>query len=505
MATGEKHIFDRRLELTAIRADGSEFPVEVTITSIEGKNLPLVTGFLRDITERKRAEEEIRNLAFFDVLTGLPNRRLLLDRLQQALASSARGQNYGALLFIDLDNFKTLNDSRGHDLGDLLLIEVAQRLRHCVRGEDTVSRLGGDEFVVIVEELSNDLQHAIAQAKAVGEKILEAINQPYNLNGSEHHNTSSIGLSLFYGEQTSVDELLKRADTAMYQAKTAGRNTLKFFDPAMQIALEKSIELESQLRLALSQNQLRMHYQMQVDELEHVLGAEALLRWQHPMYGLMSPAHFIPQAEESGLIISIGRWVLQSACQQLKEWESIPQARDLQLAVNVSAKQFRHVDFVAEAKNILAMTGANPHLLKLELTESVVLENIEDTIEKMHALRELGVRFSMDDFGTGYSSLSYLKRLPLSQVKIDQSFVRDIAVDPSDEAIVQAIIGICDTLGLNVMAEGVETKQQFELLKGYGCKQFQGYLFSQPVALAEFEAVLHQGWGKYAANSADEA
>lgn len=493
MKTGEKHIFDRRMELTAMRADGTEFPVELTITSIEDKKLPLVTGFLRDITERKRAEEEIRNLAFYDALTGLPNRRLLIDRMQQALASSARSQNYGAVLFIDLDNFKMLNDSRGHDLGDQLLVEVAGRLRNCVRAEDTVSRLGGDEFVIIVKELSIDPQRGIAEAKAVGEKILDAINQPYSLMGSEHHNTSSIGLSFFHGDQISVDELLKRADTAMYQAKAAGRNTLRFFDPAMQANLEKRVELESQLRLALSQNQLLIHYQSQVDKAGVTFGAEVLLRWQHPVYGLMSPVHFIPLAEESGLIVSIGRWVIQGACQQLKNWEQLPFFQGLQLAVNVSAKQFRQANFVAEVTEIIASTGANPQLLKLELTESMVLENIEDTIQKMQALRMLGIRFAMDDFGTGYSSLSYLKRLPLSQVKIDQSFVRDITIDPSDAVIVQAIVGISKTLGLNVIAEGVETKQQFDLLKDYGCKQFQGYLFSRPLPLIDFEAMLHQG------------
>ena len=503
IATGEKKIFDRRLELTAMRADGSEFPVELTLTSLQEHGLPIVTGFLRDITDRKQAEEEIRNLAFFDALTGLPNRRLLLDRLQQALATSARSQNHGAVLFVDLDNFKMLNDSRGHELGDLLLIDVAKRLRDCVRAEDTVSRLGGDEFVVILEDLSGELEQSLAQTRAVGEKILEAINQPYMLQELEHHNSSSIGISLFCGYEIGIDELLKRSDTAMYQAKGSGRNTLRFFDPAMQAALERHIELETQLRFALPQNQLRVYYQAQVDVERRVFGAEVLLRWEHPKYGLMSPSQFISLAEESGLIIGIGHWVLLSACQQLKNWENTGCAQRIQLAVNVSARQFRQPDFVADIKHILKLTGANPHLLKLELTESVVLDNIADTVEKMHALREIGVHFSMDDFGTGYSSLAYLKRLPLSQVKIDQSFVHDIAIDPNDAAIVQTIIGMSNTLGLNVIAEGVETESQFDFLRQYGCQLFQGYLFSVPVPLEDFEEILRADRLLFVADSSE--
>ena len=344
--------------------------------------------------------------------------------------------------------------------------------------------------MVILEDLSVELDQSVAQARAVGEKILESINQPYMLQELEHNNTSSIGLSLFRGEEVDIDDLLKRADTAMYQSKAAGRNTLLFFDPAMQAALEKRIELESQLRLALPQNQLQIYYQVQVDIARQIFGAEVLLRWEHPRQGLMLPTHFIPLAEDSGLIIPIGRWVLHSACQQLKNWENVSYANDIQLAVNVSAKQFRQPDFVVEVRDVLAQTGANPDLLKLELTESVVLDNVADTVEKMLALKEMGVRFSMDDFGTGYSSLAYLKQLPLSQVKIDQSFVRDIVIDPSDAAIVQTIIGMSNTLKLNVIAEGVETEAQFDFLRQSGCKLFQGYLFSQPVALDGLEKIL---------------
>ena len=492
VATGEKHIFDRRVELTGMRADGSEFPIELTITSLRDKGLPLITGFMRDISERKQAEQEIRNLAFFDALTGLPNRRLLIDRLQQAFATSSRSRNYGAVLFIDLDNFKSLNDSRGHDMGDLLLIEVARRLRQCVRAEDTVSRLGGDEFVVVLEDLSTELEQAISQAKAVSDKISEVINQPYALQDVEHHHSCSIGIGFFCGNDMPVDELMKRSDTAMYQAKAAGRNTMRIYDPAMQATLEKRIELEAQLRVALQHRQLHLCYQVQVDEHKRVFGAEILLRWDHPKYGLMLPSEFIPVAEESGLIIPIGHWVLQSACEQIHRWQTDVPPKPIQLAVNVSARQFRHPDFVHEVTTLLDRTGANPALLKLELTESVVLDNIDDAVAKMNALRALGVRFSMDDFGTGYSSLAYLKLLPLTQVKIDQSFVRDIAVDPNDAAIVKTIIGMSQSLGLDVIAEGVEKEAQFTLLKAYGCRKFQGYLFSKPLMAANLETLLDQ-------------
>jgi diguanylate cyclase (GGDEF)-like protein/PAS domain S-box-containing protein len=490
--TGNQKVFGRRLELTAMRADGSEFPIELTITSLSNQGLPYVTGFIRDITEKKRAEQDIHYLAFFDSLTGLPNRRLLMDRLQQALVGSSRTQKYGAVMFIDLDHFKIINDSRGHDYGDLLLIEVARRLRACVRAEDTVSRLSGDEFVLILEDLSLDVDQSVIEVRAVGEKILAAVHQSYRLKEIEYHNSGSIGICLFCGNETSVEELLKRADTAMYQAKAAGRNMLKFHDPQMQEALERRIELESQLRVALLSQQFLLLYQPQVDAARKVFCAEVLLRWNHPQRGWLSPTEFIATAEESGLIVAIGHWVLFHACLQLKAWESARHSAEIQLAVNVSARQFRQPNFVEEIRQILTQTGANPELLKLELTESVVLDNITDAIHKMHELRGMGVRFAMDDFGTGYSSLAYLKRLPLSQVKIDQSFVRDIATDANDAAIVQTIIAMSSTLGLNVIAEGVETEAQFALLQQYGCRQFQGYLFGRPMALAELDNMLDQ-------------
>jgi diguanylate cyclase (GGDEF)-like protein/PAS domain S-box-containing protein len=446
----------------------------------------------RDITERKQAEAEIEQLAFFDALTGLPNRRLLLDRLQHALEASARHGTHGALLFIDLDNFKVLNDSKGHVVGDLLLQAVAQRLRASVRGEDSVARLGGDEFVVMLQGLAKEGVSAVAQVAQVGEQVLSGLSQAYVLDGYEYHCTASIGVSLFSGKTQDVGELLKCADAAMYSAKNIGRNSLVFFDPAMQATLEARAQLAGELRAALPQGQLQLYYQAQINREGGVVGAETLLRWQHPQRGMVSPAQFIPLAEDNGLIVPIGQWVLEHACGQLKHWQDHPLASALPLSVNVSARQFRQADFVDLVRAALQRSGVDPAKLKLELTESLVLDNVESVIGKMHALKALGVRFSMDDFGTGYSSLSYLKRLPLDQLKIDQSFVRDIVTDPGDAVIVKTIIGMAHNLGLEVIAEGVETEAQRSLLLDYDCRVFQGYLFSRPLPLAEFEALLQR-------------
>jgi len=444
-------------------------------------------GIGRDITERKEAEEKIERLAFYDVLTDLPNRRLLMDHLQYAVAACARGRLHGALLFIDLDNFKDLNDTRGHDVGDVLLRQVALRLKACVREADTVARFGGDEFVVLLQDLEGTLSDAGLQAELVAKKILLQLNAPYALAGGAHHSTPSIGVVLIHGQRQSVDELLKQADLAMYEAKSAGRNTLRFFDPAMQSMVAERTELESDLRAGLQRGELLLYYQPVVDADRRVVGAEALLRWQHPQRGMVSPMQFVPLAEQTGLIIPLGEWVLQTACAQLAAWARSPHSAHMTLAVNVSARQFRSPEFVIQVQNALLQNGADPRLLKLELTESLLLTDSQEAIMKMSALRSLGVRFALDDFGTGYSSLSYLKMLPLQQLKIDQSFVRDVLTDANDAAIASTVLALGRSLGFDVVAEGVETEGQRRFLLNQGCVLFQGYLFGRPVPLTDFK------------------
>ena len=446
-------------------------------------------GFITDITLKKAAEDEINSLAFYDPLTRLPNRRLLLDRLSQALASSARSERDGALLLIDLDDFKTVNATLGHDIGDLQLQHVAQRLRSCVREGDTVARLGGDEFVVIVEDLSGNAQEAATQAEAVGEKILTTLNQPYQLASHTHRSSASIGVALFSDHHSTIDDLLKRTDLAMFQAKAAGRNTLRFFDPEMQTVVTTRAALEADLREAILKAQFLLHYQAQVVGEGRVTGAEVLLRWQHPQRGLVSPLEFIPLAEDTGLILPLGHWVLENACTQLALWATRPEMAHLTVAVNVSVRQFHHRDFVDQVLAVLDSTGANPKRLKLELTESLLVDDVEGVIAKMSTLKARGVGFSLDDFGTGYSSLSYLKRLPLDQLKIDQSFVKTILTDPNDAAIAKMVVALADSMGLAVIAEGVEIEAQRDFLARQGCHAYQGYLFSRPLPLAEFEAL----------------
>ena len=443
-------------------------------------------GIGSNITQRKRAEDETQRLAFYDTLTGLPNRRLLMDRLAHQLLLSTRSQQHGALLFIDLDNFKDLNDTLGHDVGDQLLTQVADRLVGCIREGDTAARFGGDEFVVMLEGLSTVVGEAVTQAEAVAEKILARLNQPYELMGKQHSSTPSIGIALFSGSSPGVDELLKRADVAMYQAKAAGRNTLRFYDPQMQAAVVARAQLDADLRQGLQRQELLLHYQPVVDVAGHTTGFEALVRWQHPQRGLVPPGEFIPVAEQTGLILPIGQWVLQTACQQLVRWRTQPATRDWTVSVNVSARQFRRSDFVAQVLAVLHDTGADPQRLKLELTESVLLSDVEDAIVKMEALRGAGVRFALDDFGTGYSSLSYLKRLPLDQLKIDQSFVRDVLEDANDAAIVRTILALAHSLDLVAVAEGVEGEGQRQFLLANGCTVFQGYLFGRPAPVETF-------------------
>ena len=472
------------------RMDGQPFAADVLLTRMKVGEELFLQATVRDITERKQAEENIHRLAFYDPLTNLPNRRLLLDRLQHALASSTRSGRHGAIMFINLDNFKSINDTKGHDFGDLLLIEVAQRLQSCVREGDTVARLGGDEFVVMLEDLGSMAEHAAAQAEEVGEKILSALNRYYLIKEQEFHCTASIGTSLFIDRGASADELLRYADMAMSQAKKAGRNTIRFFDPKMQAALEARTILEADLRQALAGQQFRLYYQAQVDEAGRIFGAEALVRWIHPQRGMVPPCQFIPLAEETSLILDIGQWVLETACRQLASWSNDEQRCDLVLAVNVSARQFKLKDFVDRVAAVIREHRINPSRLKLELTESMVLDNLDDVVAKMHALKALGVGLSMDDFGTGYSSLSYLKQLPLDQLKIDRSFVNDIVNDPLDAVMVRTIIDMAHNFGLNVIAEGVETDAQLAFLKQHGCMAYQGYLFSKPVPIEEFEALL---------------
>jgi diguanylate cyclase (GGDEF)-like protein len=431
----------------------------------------------KEIQRRIKAELEIRNVAFYDPLTKLPNRRLLFERLQQALSVSTRRKTYGAILFLDLDNFKILNDTRGHDVGDLLLVEAARRLQTCVREDDTVARLGGDEFVLMLESLDKDSQHAATLARNVGEKVLNALSRPYFLNGQEFLSSSSIGISLFIDHKDSPEDLLKRSDTAMYQAKFGGRNTLRFFDPAMQQALEERFRFEMEIRLALQNREYRLCYQIQVDDRRRPVGAEVLLRWQHPQHGLLLPRQFLPLAEEAGLSAEIGLWVLESACAQLRDWQSRPHTRDLSLAVNVCTRQFHHPDFVTHVRDILRASGSDPAKLTIELTERMVQDDLQQAIGQMRLLKRAGVRFSLDDFGIGYSSLNLLKKLPLDQLKIDVSLVHDLTKDARVAAIVQAIINMGKTLGYEVIAEGVETEEQFSFLTQNGCLVFQGYLF----------------------------
>ena len=473
--------------------------IKKTFDGLDGTRYGLMS-VSRDITERKKYEEQIKLLAFYDPLTQLPNRRMFQDRLQLMVATNSREERLHALFFVDLDHFKTLNDTQGHNMGDQLLITVAARIQDCIRDEDLVARIGGDEFVVMIANLGEDKVTAGHAAGEIAEKIRLSICRPYKLaikeklytkNEIAFYCTASVGISIFKSNSTSHDDILKQADVAMYQAKAAGRNIIRFFDPAMQTALDSNAAILADLHQAIDNGELELYYQIQIDETKGIQGAEVLLRWFHPSRGMISPLDFIPLAEESGLIIPIGHWVLESACQQVKVWENMPNRENWQISVNVSALQFQQENFIGEVQDIIASNKINPRCLKLELTESMVLENVDNIIEKMQRLNQLGIDFSMDDFGTGYSSLSCLKRLPLKQLKIDQSFVRDITTDPDDAAIVQAIISLSRSLNYDVIAEGVETNEQRQFLFNNGCSQYQGFLFSRPVPIAEFEELVN--------------
>lgn len=438
-------------------------------------------------TNLQESKEKINTLAFFDQLTGLPNQALLLDRLKQTMVSSSRSESYGALLFIDLDNFKVLNDTLGHDVGDALLKQVAHRLSLCVREGDTVARFGGDEFVVVLSGLGVSETDAASASEIVAEKILLSLNQSYHLAGASHRSTASIGVTLFKGDLSSIDDLMKQADLAMYKSKEAGRNGLSFFDPKMESVLKERTILEEDLRRGIDEKQFLLYYQAQVMEDGRISGVEALVRWQHPHRGMVSPIEFIPVAEETGIILPLGDWILKTACEQLALWSYREETQAMTIAVNVSIRQFGQKDFVDRVLSALETSGARPQRLKLELTESLLVHNVDDVITKMVALKANGVSFSLDDFGTGYSSLSYLKRLPLDQLKIDQSFVRDILTDTNDAIICQSTIALAKSMGLSVIAEGVETQEQRNILAHIGCYAYQGYWFSRPLPLEEFE------------------
>jgi diguanylate cyclase (GGDEF)-like protein/PAS domain S-box-containing protein len=482
-----------RTELMVHRKSGASFWIELEVVSVQA-NADGVTHWVavgRDITQRKTAEDMIRHLAFYDPLTDLPNRQLLLDRLQLALAQSKRSGQHGALMFIDLDNFKILNDTLGHHVGDQLLKLVGTRLIQSVRKTDTVARLGGDEFVIMVDDLSTDPEAADKKSRALAEKVLNMLREPFRVAGHQHFATPSIGVTAFNGEQGDVGELLKQADLAMYQAKTLGRNTICFFDPLMQSRMSDNAAVSADLRVGLREKQFRVYYQPQVDRQGMVTGVEALVRWQHPVKGLITPVDFIPVAEDSGLILPLGQWVLETACEQLAAWAKWPQTSRLSIAVNVSVHQFRHPNFVDMVVEAIQRTGVRPHKLKLELTESLLADRMEITIEKMGLLKNLGVTLSLDDFGVGYSSLSMLKRLPLDQLKIDKGFVADVLTDPNDAAISRAIIALAQSLSLQVVAEGVETHEQRDFLAYQGCDQFQGHLFSPPLPIETLDNFLN--------------
>ncbi len=471
------------------RKDGGIYPERLSISAIrdEAGHTTHYLGRFSDISDPRDAERNILELAFYDPLTGLPNRRLMFDRVNQALAASARSGQFGAVLLLDLDHFKALNDTRGHDLGDQLLVEVARRLRGSLRETDSAARLGGDEFVVLLEGLGGDAIGAAGAAEVIAEKVRAAICREAVLKGERHRITPSIGVTLFRNPGESADALLKQADLALYQAKGSGRNGIRFYNPAMQAVIDARAALEAGLRRALAEGEFVLHYQPQVDAQGRLLGAEALLRWYSSPQTTVSPTVFTPVAEDTGLMVPIGRWVLEAASRQLAAWAASAATRELTLAVNVSARQFRHPDFATDVADALARAGANPARLRLELTESTLHDNMESALATMAALKALGVGFVLDDFGSGYSSLAGLQRLPLDQIKIDRRFVGGIAVNPDDRAIVQAIITLGGSFGLPVLAEGVESESQRRLLAADGCEAYQGYLFGTPGPAAEIE------------------
>lgn len=480
-----------RGELHNTRKDGTAYVELATIAPIKRPDGAIThyVAIKEDVTERRQSQERLHRLAYYDPLTELPKRAMLRERLRQTLLTSGRTGEHVMLLLVDVDRFKQLNDTQGHEAGDRLLQAVARRLRHTLREEDTVARLGDDDFAVIIENLGQQEGDALARSQGIAKTIHAELNAPYELDeaGALHHATHSVGLTLFQGRKWSAEELLKQAEVALHMAKQDGRNTVRFFNPHMQAVVNARAKLELGLRDALSSGRFELYYQPLVDSAARLVGAEALIRWIGADGKSISPAEFIPLAEETGLIVQIGRWVLDAACAQLATWAARPQTRSLTIAVNISARQFHQPDFVDQVSACVARSGIDPSRLKLELTESCILGDIDETISRMHQIRALGVRFALDDFGTGYSSLSYLKRLPFDQLKIDQSFVRDMLGDNSSEAIVRAILGMSASLGLEVVAEGVETAAQCDFLRAHGCRRFQGYLFGKPRPIGDWQ------------------
>lgn len=478
---------------TVIKNSLGAIPMEFVLQCVRFSEEKYVVILGKDISERKRAESKIHTLAFYDSLTHLPNRQLFNDRLAQAIAQSQRHRKYGALMMIDLDNFKALNDTKGHHIGDELLKQVASRIQALLREGDTLARIGGDEFVVLLEGLSFDGEETALQSEQFALRVKHSINQPYMLLGYEHTCSPSIGVVLFHGHDKSKETLLKQADIAMYHAKKLGRNRVCQYDPAMQESVEHKTLMESELKTALAKEEFILFYQPQIDANGIIVGVEALVRWNHPTKGLVPPNAFIPLAEETGDIIPLGAWVMREACRQLFVWlEKYPNLF-LHVAINVSVKQFQEASFYDTVSSVMQEMHVPSSRVTLELTESLILENVHEVIAKIEALRSLGVRFSLDDFGTGYSSLSYLKRLPLDELKIDQSFVRDINHDNNDAMIVKTIIEMAQNFDLHVIAEGVEDEEQLMYLKENGCNLFQGYFFGKPMPPEEIERLfLHK-------------
>lgn len=469
------------------RRTGSLFPLEMGVVQSQHQQETIYVCMLRDITERKNAEQAIEKLAYFDSLSGLPNRQLLFDRLRQTLLSSVRTENNVAILFIDFDNFKQINDSAGHEVGDILLQKISARLQSMVRANDTVARLGGDEFVVILDGLEGNQDNIQHLVEKVANKIKAEINKTYDLGKLSYTGSCCIGITVCDDPSLPASEYLKRADLAMYQAKLAGKDAIRFFETDMQDHVTSRIEMEQALRSALDNNEFEVFYQSQFDDNGRCIGAECLLRWRHPQKGLVSPFDFIPVAEESGLIVPIGRWVLKQACERLRDWASHPDLSQVVLAINISVKELSQDDWVESVLQTIEITGINPNKLKLEVTESVMAYDIAKVVAKLTRLRQCGLTISLDDFGTGYSSLTYLRTLPLDQLKIDKSFIRDILVDRHEKVIAETIINLGKVMGLDVIAEGVETEEQLNMLKAIGCKNFQGYYFSKPLPIEDFE------------------